>query len=257
MSQNDKTDCDKDMTLEECEMAILHAAVDKTQEITGKEITSSPEIKRIILIVENFLKNKNVICYGGTAINAILPEKDKFYKDSDLPDFDFFSPKAMLDAKELCDLYANKGFAEIEGKSGMHEGTYKVFVNFVQVADVTQINPEIFKALKKDSIRVNDIMYAPPNFLRMAMYIELSRPKGDTSRWEKVLKRLNLLNKNFPLKANNCDKFNLVKKGNKIIPNEARIFELVTIADFFLFMGANLFPIWLTGSIWKINSKHD
>ena len=32
----------------------------------------------------------------------------------------------------------------------------------------------------------------PPNYLRMAMYLELSRPDGDVSRWEKVLKRLTL-----------------------------------------------------------------
>jgi len=38
----------------------------------------------------------------------------------------------------------------------------------------------------------------------MAMYLELSRPDGDISRWEKVLKRLTLLNKHYPLKGKNC-----------------------------------------------------
>jgi hypothetical protein len=37
------------------------------------------------------------------------------------------------------------------------------------------------------------------------MYLELSRPVGDTSRWEKVLKRLILLNKHYPLEAKNCN----------------------------------------------------
>ena len=36
------------------------------------------------------------------------------------------------------------------------------------------------------------------------MYLELSRPNGDVSRWEKVLKRLTLLNKHYPLKGKNC-----------------------------------------------------
>ena len=36
------------------------------------------------------------------------------------------------------------------------------------------------------------------------MYLELSRPKGDVSRWEKVLKRLTLLNKHYPLLSGNC-----------------------------------------------------
>jgi hypothetical protein len=38
------------------------------------------------------------------------------------------------------------------------------------------------------------------------MYLELSRPEGDISRWEKILKRLTLLNKNYPLKSEvNCE----------------------------------------------------
>jgi hypothetical protein len=34
----------------------------------------------------------------------------------------------------------------------------------------------------------------------MSMYLELSRPAGDISRWEKIYKRLTLLNKFYPLK---------------------------------------------------------
>ena len=37
------------------------------------------------------------------------------------------------------------------------------------------------------------------------MYLELSRPEGDASRWEKVLKRLTLLNKTYPLRGRDCD----------------------------------------------------
>jgi hypothetical protein len=33
----------------------------------------------------------------------------------------------------------------------------------------------------------------------MSMYLELSRPRGDVSRWEKVYKRLMLLNKHYPV----------------------------------------------------------
>ena len=72
------------------------------------------------------------------------------------------------------------------------------------IADLTNIPKEIYNALKKDSLRVAGILYAPPNFLRMSMYLELSRPAGDTSRWEKVLKRLTILNKHYPLASVNC-----------------------------------------------------
>jgi hypothetical protein len=44
------------------------------------------------------------------------------------------------------------------------------------------------------------------------MYLELSRPAGDVSRWEKVLKRLILLNKNYPLVGNNCYNMNFQRR---------------------------------------------
>ena len=72
-------------------------------------------------------------------------------------------------------------------KAGVHFGTYKIFVNYIPIADITYLHNTIFNSIKKESIVVNGIMYAPPNFLRMNMYLELSRPNGDVSRWEKVL----------------------------------------------------------------------
>ena len=35
-----------------------------------------------------------------------------------------------------------------------HLGTYKVFVNFIPVADITQIIPEIFKSVKRTAINI-------------------------------------------------------------------------------------------------------
>ena len=197
--------CDKKMTFNDCELAILRAAVDKAEDIQGRKTANSPEIKHIISIVENFLRKKQLICYGGTAINNILPKQDQFYnKDVEIPDYDFYSANALEDAKELVDLYVSNGFQEVEAKSGQHHGTYKVFVNFIPVADITYIPKELFNAIKRESVKVAGIWYSPPNLLRMNMYLELSRPAGDISRWEKVLKRLTLLNKHYPLSAKQC-----------------------------------------------------
>jgi hypothetical protein len=196
----------KGLTFQDCELTILRMAVDNAEAKLAKRIVNSEEIKKMISIVENFIKVKNLICYGGTAINNILPIEDQFYnKDVEIPDYDFFTPDALSDAKELADLYFKNGYTDVEAKSGQHHGTYKVFVNFIPVADLTQLPKEVYTALKKDSIRVSGILYAPPNFLRMSMYLELSRPAGDISRWEKVLKRLTLLNKNYPLTTVNCN----------------------------------------------------
>ena len=197
--------CDKKMTFEECELAVLRSAVDKIDKKTGRKKINDPDIKEIIRIVEDFLKLSKRVCYGGTAINNILPLQDQFYdKTTELPDYDFFSPEPLKDAKKLADIYYEKGFTGVEAKSGMHPGTFKVYVNFLPIADITYLVPELFKSISKKAIQVANIYYCPPNYLRMAMYLELSRPAGDVSRWEKVLKRLTLLNKHYPLKGKNC-----------------------------------------------------
>jgi len=188
------------------ELELLKNAINIEAKKRGERIAKNPVMKDIISVLEKFIRDKNLVCYGGTAINNILPPVDQFYnRDLEIPDYDFFSPNAMNDAKALADIYFNQGFSDVEAKAGVHYGTYKVFVNFFQIADITQLDSRLFSSLKKNAVIKDGIHYSPPNFLRMAMYLELSRPGGDITRWEKVLKRLNLLNKNYPLKAEKCD----------------------------------------------------
>jgi hypothetical protein len=194
--------CNDRMSFQECELTILRNAVDEGDKVKGLRLIENDDVKRIIKVVEKFMRNKPVICYGGTAINNILPKNAQFYNfTSEIPDYDFYSANAMDDAIELANIYYKNGFTNVEAKAGVHFGTYKVFVNYIPVADITYLNPILFKQIRKEVINISGISYAPTNFLRMAMYLELSRPAGDTSRWEKVLKRLVLLNKYYPLKT--------------------------------------------------------
>jgi hypothetical protein len=200
----EQTKCKLGKKLEDCEMDILKNAVKNNENLHGQDVVESPDIKDIISILEKFIKDRGLICYGGTAINNILPKKEQFYdKSYQLPDYDVFSMNALSDSKMLADIYYKRGY-ETEAKSGVHHGTYKVYVNFIAIADITFLPKEIFTCLKKDSIHIFGIQYAPANYLRMGMYLELSRPLGDISRWEKVLKRLTILNKNYPIHNKNC-----------------------------------------------------
>jgi len=221
--------CTDDMTFQDCELAVLRHAVDENEMLQGQKIANSEDVKEIIKIVEDFLMQKKLVCYGGTAINAILPKYAQFYnRDVEVPDYDFFSNHALDDAKELADIYFKAGYTDVEAKSGVHAGTYKVFVNFIPVADITYLEDEIYKAIKKDAITRMGILYAPPNFLRMSMYLELSRPHGDTSRWEKVLKRLNLLNKHYPLmSAVDCNTVDFQRQMEKNEEESTKLYFLV------------------------------
>ena len=233
--------CKKGITFSDCELAILRNAVDETGKVQGAKMADSDDIRKMVSILERFLIDKKLVCYGGTAINNILPKFAQFYDRSlEIPDYDFFSANALDDSKALADMYFKEGYEEVEAKSGMHPGTYKVFVNFIPMADVTYLPKELFNSLSKDAIVVAGIKYAPPNYLRMSMYLELSRPAGDVSRWEKVLKRLTLLNKYFPLKtAFDCNTIDFQRKMENDLEDSEKIY--FTVRDAFIELGVIFF----------------
>tara|TARA_B100000900_G_scaffold415672_1_gene446529 strand:+ start:225 stop:1715 length:1491 start_codon:yes stop_codon:yes gene_type:complete len=164
----------------------------------------SDEKQKLIDIVEKFLKEKRLVCYGGTAINNLLPVSKQFYKKTEFPDYDFFSPNALEDAKRLTDIYYKAGFADTYTKSGVHHGTYKVYAGEESVADITQIDKKLFKNVQENSEKRDGILYCPVDFLRMNMYLELSRPAGDISRWTKVHDRLMLFDETYPFDNSSC-----------------------------------------------------
>jgi len=245
------------MTFQDCELAILRHAIDLSEERKGKQIAQSDDVRAIISILEDFLRKKKCVCYGGTAINNILPKYDQFYnRDIEIPDYDFYSIHALNDAKELADLYYVAGYTEVEAKAGVHHGTYKVYVNFIPVADITIIHPVIFKSIQKEAVVKEGIYYAPPNYLRMAMYLELSRPEGDVSRWEKVLKRINLLNKHYPLRPQKsiCDTIDFQRQMDSSVEESETIYYIVR--DMLIDHGAVFFGGYATSKYSKYMPEH-
>lgn len=245
--------CTEEMTFQDCELAILRQAVDESDDQTKKKNANSEEVKDMISMVEDFLRKTQCICYGGTAINNILPEEAQFYnRDAEIPDYDFFSETPLAHAKELADQFHAKGYSDVEAKSGVHNGTYKVFVNFIPMADITALHKDLYKSIKKDAIVINGILYTPPNFLRMSMFLELSRPNGDVSRWEKILKRLTLLNKYYPLEAHDCHKVDFQRKLEST--NDSEKLHYV-IRDSFIRQGVVFFGGYATSLYSRYMSK--
>lgn len=192
--------------IEDKELEMLNETIDEIEKTQGMKRVASDDMKRIINIVEEFIRTEKLICYGGTAINNILPKEEQFYdKLVDIPDYDVFSKDALKKAKLLADTFYKAGFRSIQAKSGVHPGTFKVFVDFIPVADITYLDPKLFNIISKEAIIIDGIRYAPPNYLRMEMYKELSRPESDITRWEKVLTRLNVLNRIYPITNSKCN----------------------------------------------------
>ena len=183
---------------------VMETSIEKVAELAqdqlDREAAKNPILKNALSIVEKFLKNNRVLCYGGTAINNLLPPEDRFYDpDRDIPDYDFFSESPQLHAVKLADQLVAEGYSSVEVKPGVHVGTYKVFADYNGLADISFMDETIFKKLWSEGYERGGIHYVSPNFLRMSIYLELSRPKGFVERWKKVYARLQLLNKHYPM----------------------------------------------------------
>jgi hypothetical protein len=180
----------------------LERAIEQASNLLNYESAHDESLLHALSIVNTFIKRKKRICYGGTAMNMILPEKKRFYDpNTDLPDYDFYTPDVEGDVEELVKDLKAEGYEDVYHKVGIHAGTKKILVNFVAVADITGITPELFAVMYRRSIKHDGVHYTDPDVLRMMMYLELSRPRGMVDRWKKVFERLQLINQEFPIKA--------------------------------------------------------
>lgn len=222
------------------QLAILKEAQDAAQERMDYENANNPSYLHAISVVEDFLRKTGRICYGGQAINAHLPKKLKIYDpDYTLPDYDFFTPDPASDLLLLQEMLEKEGFLDIHKKEGIHEGTTKVYVMYTAIADMTYLDPRIYELLSRDALLQNGIKYADVNFLRMMMHLELSRPRGEVERWDKVYQRLILLDSVAP---KSCS------KGQRHHAYMSSLPFRKTIVDFmkynkFIFAGADVFTL--------------
>lgn len=180
----------------------LESVVEIAEERNKYEAAHNPEINKALDMVRRFIVKKRRVCYGGTAMNAILPKEKRFYNpEMDLPDYDFFTPDSDADINELVKELEAAGFKDVHHRLGIHEGTSKIFVNFVAIADITAISKDVYGIFLRRAVKRDGMHYTDPDILRMMMYLEISRPKGMVSRWDKVFERLQLINGVFPPKA--------------------------------------------------------
>lgn len=209
--------------------------MEELQNAINENLKYQKQIKRknytkpeLFNIINDYISKNELICYGGMAINNIIETSERFYDEVDIPDYDCFTPNAIKDAKILSQLLRTN-YENVEVKSAMFKGTYKIFVNFIPIVDLTQIEHNLFEKIKQTSLKIKDIYYASPNYLRMNIHLELSRPLGDVSRWIKIYQRLDLLNKYHPFIYN--------KNINKTIVKYTHYNKLVELCKKWVILG--------------------
>jgi hypothetical protein len=206
----------------------LNALVDQREQ--AKRAEDFKRYSHLFKVVEDFVRRKRLLLYGGYAINASLPANQRFYDNIELPDYDMFSPNSFEDAKELADAFHALKYKYVEVKPGIHHGTFKVYVEFVPVADITDVPKRLFQRMTKVStseracVSTNNpqlsLPIAPLDFLRSAFHLELSRPQGDVSRWSKVYTRMKLFYKTYPLVNESRSRASLATASSSLKPSD-------------------------------------
>jgi hypothetical protein len=213
-------------------VAMARNAADKAVQAQEQQAGEDVESRTIVEIMERFLRAKGRVVYGGAAINAHLSPSRKFYDPNlYLPDYDFMTPDPLQDCADLIVEFHKEGFTEVEAKFGIHEGTYKIYVEFRSAADITFLPLDLYERIVEDSATIEGIHYASVNFLRMNMYLELSRPAGMVSRWEKIYERLLLLNEEHPLRPGHCTSNPIASLGSTSSEQKKKKSSTGRIAD--------------------------
>ncbi len=183
---------------------------DLLQDKIDYDAAHDPDILKGIRIVEDFLRRKHRVCYGGSAMNAHLPKKYKFYDPAkSIPDYDFFSPDVEGDVDDLVKALKAEGFTDVDSRPGMHAGTMKVFLNYFGIADISAIPEDLYNIFEARAKVIKGISFMDIDSLRMMMYLEISRPRGDVERWHKVYERILLLQ--YVAKPKHCKVINDIK----------------------------------------------
>lgn len=177
---------------------VLKKIIDKNQKRDDK--ANYEKFYEMYSMVLSWISEKSLVLYGGYALNLLLPKVHKIYDPNTLPDADCFSNHAKEDAKELANELKKNNYNYVEVKAGVHKGTYKVFAEFMPVADITQVGSPMFKYLTNNAIVVNKMMVCPAQFLMWSLYKEMSRPKGSGYRWEKIYPRYLSFHRHYKFK---------------------------------------------------------
>lgn len=173
-----------------------------TNEINKKTIN---EQKEIIKIIEEYVKEKGLIVYGGNAQNLavkLIDPKGCFYDDDGVHDYDVYSFDPVNHAEELTEIIYKKGYKNIIASEAIHVETYSIKYYGVALCDLSYMPKYIFDnlpILSCDGFKIVNPYIAYIDFMRM-----FNDPLTSSSfRWDKNFNRFNIMQEYYPLVSKN------------------------------------------------------
>jgi hypothetical protein len=164
------------------------------------------EIKKIRDIILEYVKKHKRKLYGGFALHLLVSSKDKsdaLYNESNMGDFDIYSPEPISDVCKICDLLYKNGFKHISGFEAQHTETYTIKVDGTLFCDVSYVPPTIYNRIP--FIDIDGYTVSHPNWLSIDYLRMLIDPLISYWRFDadlKGLRRFLLLQKHYKLPHN-------------------------------------------------------
>ena len=165
----------------------------------------SKEVLSAIELVAKYDKREKLILVGGMAIDMALKMKGSgIYDENTIADHDFYSRRHFMDAYEIGQWLIRTKYTDVSVINAMHASTMKVRVKFETVADVSYMPPVLFDRLPTLQYRGYTMIH--PHYQMIGQHRALSNPYENaprevirSGRWEKDMKRHDLLYKHYPL----------------------------------------------------------
>lgn len=173
-------------------------------------------------VVKEFIISNKLIITGGMAIDyALRLHGDRIYDDDQLPDYDFYSPNHWSDAYKLGSILCEKKYKNIRVIQALNIVTMRVQMDGITLADVSFLPDTIFNHLPTISYIGFKIIH--PHYQMIDQHSSLSRPFDNPgkevifSRWEKDMKRYDLLYKYYPVVLDSGITYNITAVRNRQI----------------------------------------
>ena len=176
--------------------------------------------KQLKSIIKKFIIDNNLILYGGTAIDLLLPKDKKIYKkDEKLFDYDVYSDDAYNVGVKLVDLLVKNKYKYVQlREAAFTQSTFKIFIENLPVFDITNLSKEQFTVYSKFTKSRQQMLLVGPEILIRDMCAQLSQPHISYFRLEKTYDRYNLFNDVYGYQK--CNKVTLISptiEENKIL----------------------------------------
>ena len=158
------------------------------------------DLEKVYQEIYKFAKEKKLIIYGGWAQNKLIQikdPKDVFYNRYSLADIEFYSYDPIGIGIELAQLLYKKGYPYVQLSEGVHEETYKLFINFHNFCDISYMPKFIYDNLP--TIKKDGFILTHPHFMSVDAFRVYADPIFSYFRIEKTFSRFSTLLKHYPL----------------------------------------------------------